>query len=398
VISSERHDPHFPLPWPPVSSATSELGEVAALFLKLGVIAFGGPAAHIALMRDEVVRRRRWVSDQEFLDLLGASNLIPGPTSTELAIYLGFARAGWRGLVLAGTLFIAPAMLIVLLLAWVYARYGSMPEVTWSFYGIKPVVIGIVAIALWGLLRTAVKGWLAGVIGLAALALFLTGVNPIVVLFGGGVVMLLARRPTTPGRASLLALALPGLAAVPSTAAASYSLTSLVLTFLKIGSVVYGSGYVLLAFLRADFVERLGWLTDAQLIDAVAVGQFTPGPVFTTATFIGYLVGGLPGAFVGTVAIFVPSFVFVAVISPLVPRLRKSAATSAVLDGVNVAALALMAGVTWQLARAAVVDSVTAALAVLATLALGRFRINSAWLIAAGALVGFAAHLSGWTR
>jgi chromate transporter len=398
VISSERHDPHFPLPWPPVSSATSELGEVAALFLKLGVIAFGGPAAHIALMRDEVVRRRRWVSDQEFLDLLGASNLIPGPTSTELAIYLGFARAGWRGLVLAGTLFIAPAMLIVLLLAWVYARYGSMPEVTWSFYGIKPVVIGIVAIALWGLLRTAVKGWLAGVIGLAALVLFLAGVNPIVVLFGGGLVMLLVRRPTTPRRPSLLALALPGLAAVPSTAATSYSLTSLVLTFLKIGSVVYGSGYVLLAFLRADFVERLGWLTDAQLIDAVAVGQFTPGPVFTTATFIGYLVGGLPGALVGTLAIFVPSFVFVAVISPLVPRLRKSAATSAVLDGVNVAALALMAGVTWQLARAAVVDSVTAALAVLATLALGRFRINSAWLIAAGALVGFAAHLSGWTR
>jgi chromate transporter len=382
----------------PSSPPSGSVREVAELFAKLGLIAFGGPAAHIALMRDEVVKRRRWVTDQEFLDLLGASNLIPGPTSTELAIYLGYVRAGWRGLVLAGTLFIAPATLSVLAIAWVYARYGSTPGAEWLLYGIKPVVIGIVIIALWGLLQTAVKGVLFGVVGVAALSLFLLGVNPIVVLFGGGLVMLLARRVKRLGGISLVALALSSVATGPASASTPYSLGLLALYFLKIGAVVYGSGYVLLAFLRADFVERLGWLTDHQLIDAVAVGQFTPGPVFTTATFIGYLVGGVPGAVVATVAIFIPSFLLVAAISPLVPRLRRAAATSAILDGVNVAALGLMAGVTWQLARASVIDGVTAALALLATLALGRFRINSVWLIVAGAVIGVAVHLVGWTK
>lgn len=382
----------------PSSPPSGSVREVAELFAKLGLIAFGGPAAHIALMRDEVVKRRRWVTDQEFLDLLGASNLIPGPTSTELAIYLGYVRAGWRGLVLAGTLFIAPATLSVLAIAWVYARYGSTPGAEWLLYGIKPVVIGIVIIALWGLLQTAVKGVLFGVVGVAALSLFLLGVNPIVVLFGGGLVMLLARRVKRLGGISLVALALSSVATGPASASTPYSLGLLALYFLKIGAVVYGSGYVLLAFLRADFVERLGWLTDHQLIDAVAVGQFTPGPVFTTATFIGYLVGGVPGAVVATVAIFIPSFLLVAAISPLVPRLRRAAATSAILDGVNVAALGLMAGVTWQLARASVIDGVTAALALLATLALGRFRINSVWLIVAGAVIGVGAHLLGWTK
>ncbi len=375
------------------------LHEVAALFLKLGVLSFGGPAAHIALMREEVVRRRRWVSDQQFLDLLGASNLIPGPTSTELGIYLGYVRAGWRGLVLAGTLFVAPAMLIVLALAWAYARFGTAPGAVWALYGIKPVVIGIIAIALWGLLKTAVKGVLTGAVGAAALALFLLGVNPIAVLFGGALVIVLARQVPRIGGAGILLLALPG-AAVGAAAVVvePYSLGRLALYFLKTGAVVYGSGYVLLAFLRADFVERLGWLSDQQLMDAIAVGQFTPGPVFTTATFIGYLVGGVSGAVVATVAIFIPSFVLVALIAPFASRLRRSPQTSAALDGVNVAALGLMAGVTWQLARAAVIDPLSALLALGSLVALGRFKINSAWLIAGGAAVGVAAHYLGWMR
>lgn len=370
------------------------LREVAGLFLKLGVISFGGPAAHIALMRQEVVTRRRWVSDEQFLDLLGASNLIPGPTSTELGIYLGYTRAGWPGLVLAGTLFVAPAMLIVVALAWLYARYGATPGAAWALYGIKPVVIGIILIALRGLLKTAVKGALAGAVGIAGLVLFLLGVNPIVVLLAGGLFMLASRPFRGLVALSVTALAAPmsATAATAASAAVGYSLTLLVLYFLKLGAVVYGSGYVLLAFLRADFVERLGWLTDQQLIDAVAVGQFTPGPVFTTATFIGYLVGGVPGAIAATVAIFLPSFVFVAAIAPFVARLRRSVVFGAFLDGVNVAALGLMAAVTWQLARTAVVDGVTATLALAATIVLWRFNVNSAWLILGGGLIGAAAH------
>jgi chromate transporter len=374
------------------------LREVAVLFLKLGVTAFGGPAAHVALMREEVVRRRRWVTDQQFLDLFGASNLIPGPTSTELAIYLGYVRAGWRGLVLAGCLFIAPATLMVLAIAGAYTRWGSTPAVAWALYGIKPIVIGIILVALWGLLKTAVKGPAGGAIALAALGLFLVGANPIAVLFGGGMAMLLIRSARLPRGMILPVVALSGLAVGPASTAIPYSPGVLALYFLKIGAVVYGSGYVLLAFLRADLVERLGWLSDRQLIDAVAVGQFTPGPVFTTATFIGYLVGGLPGALVATGAIFVPSFVFVAVISVLLPRLRKSPAVARALEGINVAALGLMGGVTWQLARTSIVDPLSASLVLLGTVALGRFRVNSAWMILGGGIAGFAAHVLGWAR
>ncbi len=373
------------------SPSRESLREVATLFLKLGVIAFGGPAAHIALARDEVVNRRRWVDDQQFLDLVGAANVIPGPTSTELMIYLGYVRAGWRGLVLAGTLFIAPAMLIVLAIAWAYARYGSTPGAESALHGIKPVVIGIILVALWGLLRTAVKGPLTAASGIAALALFLAGVNPLVVLLGGGVLMLLNHRAARARGAAVVAWLVPGAVMEHVASAGSRGLLVLALYFLKIGAVVYGSGYVLLAFLRADFVDRLGWLTDRQLIDAVAVGQFTPGPVFTTATFIGYLVHGVPGAIVATVAIFVPSFVFVALIAHVLPRIRRSPLTAVVLDGVNVAALGVMAGVTWQLGRAALTDVLTIALMIVATVAIGRFRINSVWLILAGAAVGVLA-------
>jgi chromate transporter len=369
------------------------LREVAALFLKLGFVAFGGPAAHIALMRDEVVRRRRWITEQQFLDLLGASNLIPGPTSTELAIYLGYARAGWRGLVLAGTLFILPAALISLALAWLYVRYGSSPQAAWLLYGIKPVIIAVVVQAIWALARTAVKGWLLAAIGVLVLALYAVGFNEIVLLLGAGVLFAAARSWGRPRRsARMLALApLPMLAApaLPAAVAASaVDPVSLFLVFLKIGAVLYGSGYVLLAFLRNDFVVRLGWLTDQQLIDAVAVGQLTPGPVFTTATFIGYVVAGASGAALSTLAIFLPSFVFVALVYPFVPRLRASAPMSAFLDGVNVAAIGLMLAVTWQLARSAVVDWPSAGVAMVATVLLLRWRINSVWLIAGGATFG----------
>jgi chromate transporter len=371
------------------------LREVVGLFLKLGCIAFGGPAAHVALFREEVVKRRRWVTDERFLDLLGMTNLIPGPNSTEMAIHLGYTRAGWPGLVAGGACFVVPAMLIVWALAWAYVRYGALPQVAWLLYGIKPVIIAVVVQAVWGLLRTAVKGPLLAAVGVAVLALYLAGVNEIALLFAGGLAVLIARSVHV-GRAAVGAVPFAALLGGPAAAiaqsgvGASASLTTLFLTFLKIGSVLYGSGYVLLAFLRSDFVHRLGWLTDQQLLDAVAIGQFTPGPVLTTATFVGYLVGGGPGAVLATVGIFLPGFVFVAASHPLLPRIRASRWTAAILDGVNVAALGLMAGVAWELGRAAIVDAVTAVLALASVVLLIRFKTSSVWLILGGGAVGIA--------
>ncbi|MGE0134888.1 MAG: chromate efflux transporter [Dehalococcoidia bacterium] len=382
-------------PLDPDAQPPGRLAEVARLFLRLGVTAFGGPAAHIAMMQDEVVHRRRWVSQQHFLDLLGATNLIPGPNSTEMAIHLGFIRAGWRGLVAAGVLFILPAMLIVIAFAWAYVEYGSTPEVTWLLYGIKPVVIAVVAQALWRLGRTALSTPFLGAVGLAVLALYLVGMNEIALLFGAGLFVMAVRlvRLRAARPRSLRALLPVGSLPLPLAAAAAiegYNHTTLFLTFLKIGSVLYGSGYVLLAFLRNDFVERLGWLTDQQLLDAVAVGQFTPGPVFTTATFIGYVLGGLPGAVLATVGIFLPAFLFVAALNPLVSRVRRSPWLSALLDGVNVAAVGLMAAVLVVLVRDALVDCYTVLLTAVAAVFLIRWNVNSAWLVAAGGLAGIA--------
>jgi len=339
-------------------------------------------------MHDEVVKRRKWLSDSQFLDLVGATNLIPGPNSTELAIHLGFLRAGWPGLILAGVCFVAPAMLIVLAMAWAYVRFGAAPQAEWLLYGIKPVVIAIILQALWSLGRTALKGPLLVVVGVGVLAFSFLGVHELMLLFGGGlVVMLLRNLRRMPGALGLgIVPALSGLA--PPAAAAPFSLTSLFLIFLKIGSVLYGSGYVLLAFLRADLVVRMGWLTDQQLLDAVAIGQVTPGPLFTTATFIGYTLGGLPGGLLATLGMFLPSFVFVALSNPLIPRMRRSAWVGALLDGVNAAALGLMAAVTWQLGRASLVDPLTLGIAVLALALSIRFKLNSTWLVLGGALVG----------
>ena len=367
----------------------ASLATLARLFLRLGTTAFGGPAAHIALLQDEVVRRRRWMSNDEFLDLLGAANLIPGPNSTEMAIHVGYRQAGWPGLLVAGICFIVPAMLTTGAFAWAYVRFGRTPEVGWLLYGVKPVVLGIVAQAIVGLAPRAASSWRLRALGIAVALLAWLGVNEIALLLAAGLAAV-ALRAWRAGAARSLSIALAALAA-PSAgpaAMARIGLLPLFWVFAKIGSVLFGSGYVLLALLQADLVERLGWLTRAQLVDAIAVGQLTPGPVFSTATFVGYLLAGTPGALVATVGIFLPAFVFVAASAPFLPRLRASANAAAFLDGVNVAALALMAVVTIELAQAAIVDVPTALIAAAAVALLVWRGINSTWLILLGALLG----------
>ncbi len=366
------------------------MGEVAGLFFKLGVLGFGGPAAHIAMFRDEAVRRRQWLSDQRFMDLVGATSLIPGPNSTEMAIHLGLERAGWRGLLTAGVLFILPAFLIVTGLAWVYVEFNEVPAIRWALYGITPVVIAIVANAIVGLGRTALAKIWTIPIAAAVLALYFAGVNELILLAAGGLSGLLWRmwERGEPGNGGLTAL-LP-IVSMPAALAtfATFSLGQLFLLFLKIGAVLYGSGYVLLAFMQGDFVDRLGWLTQQQLLDAIAVGQMTPGPVFTTASFVGYVLGGWSGAVLATVAIFLPSFAFVAMLNPLVARVRGDRRASGFLDGVNASAIALMTGVSVTLGQTAIVDGPTAALAALALLLLARYRVQATWLIVGGGVLG----------
>ena len=374
--------------------------QLARLFLRLGTTAFGGPAAHIAMMEDEVVRRRQWITRERFLDLLGATNLIPGPNSTEMAIHIGHHEAGWAGLVVAGACFIVPASLITLGLAWAYVHFGTRPQAGAVLYGVKPVIIAIVVQALWGLTRTAVKNKPLAALVLLAVAACALGVNELIVLLaaGGAAVAIhsisnraVPRSFGLTGWAGSSGSMLPVATSVAAdvTLATPFSLIALFLFFLKVGAILFGSGYVLLAFLRADLVDHWHWLTDGQLLDAVAMGQITPGPVFSTATFIGYLLGGVPGAIVATAGIFLPSFVFVALSGPLVPRLRRSPTAGAFLDGVNVGSLALMAVVTFTLGRAAIVDVPTALLAAASAFLLMRVRVNSAWLVLGGALVGF---------
>ncbi len=364
------------------------LRSLALLFLKLGTIAFGGPAAHIAMMEDEVVRRRRWMKRDEFLDLLGATNLIPGPNSTEMAIHIGHRQAGWPGLLVAGVCFIAPATLIVTAFAWAYVRYHQLPEVSGILYGVKPVIIAIVLQALFALGRTALKSWFLAAIAVAGTALSFAGIHELIILAGGGMSAMAQRLIKRPSHNSLsVFLTLLFQSATP--AATAFGLWPLFLFFLKVGAVLYGSGYVLLAFIRADLVERWQWLTESQLLDAIAVGQVTPGPVFTTATFIGYVLGGTTGAAVATVGIFLPAFIFVALSGPLVPLIRRSPIAGAFLDGVNACALSLMFVVTYLLARSALVDLPTILIGLLSAFLLFRFRVNSAWLVLGGAVVGW---------
>ncbi|MBN1491959.1 MAG: chromate efflux transporter [Phycisphaerae bacterium] len=375
------------------------LGELARLFLRLGTTAFGGPAAHLAMMEDEVVRRRAWMSSQEFLDLIAVTNLIPGPNSSEMAIHIGYRRAGWRGLLIAGTCFTFPAFVIVFGLAWLYVRYHTLPVASGMLRGVQPVIIAIIVQALWRLGRTAIKTRTLAVLALASVGLGLAGVHELIVLFAAAFAMVAthairARTRTHAGGGGTLRSIAPllvGSGTVSSllgSGTAPVGLGLLFLFFLKVGSVLYGSGYVLIAFLRADLVERWGWLTESQLLDAIAVGQVTPGPLFTTATFIGFLLAGPWGAVVSTGGMFLPAFVFVAASAPLVPRLRKSALASAVLDGLNVGSLALMVAVTFFLARSTLVDVTTWALAAGSLVLLLWLRLNSTWLVAAGFVLG----------
>lgn len=378
--------------------------EVASYFLRLGLLAFGGAAGHVAMMRRELVDRRRWLSQQDFLDLFGIMNLIPGPSSTETVIALGYLRAGWPALILAGGLFILPAMLMVLGLSWAYVRYGAMPAAQWILYGINPIVIAIIADALWNLGRAAMKNvWLA-LLAAAAVILYFRNISIIAILFGA--IALTAVVAMWRARAKGNASSAPALVAAPlakwgasakigalaaaAGAAIPFTMSRLFLTILKIGAVCYGSGYVLLAFLRADFVVHLGWLTDKQLLDAIAMGQITPGPVFASATFIGYLLGGVKGALLATLGMFLPSFVYAAIVFPLIPRLKGSPHARIFLDGINATTLGLMGAVSWQLARGAILDVFTAVEAVVAFVILLRFQINSAWLILGGMAAGFA--------
>jgi chromate transporter len=376
----------------------ASLRDIAWVFLKLGTIAFGGPAAHLAMMEEEFVRRRRWITHTEFLDRLATANLIPGPSSTEVAIFVGQLKRGWRGLIVAGCCFIIPAALLVSLIAWAYVRFGSLPKIDGIFSAIKPAVVAIVIQALGKLGKTGVRTPLLQLIAALAAILSLMGLSPLLVLLLAG---LLSASNLALKNRLLLSVAVPNLAGLPKiigtviaagflAASRPVGLGRLFLSFLKIGSVVFGSGYVLLAFLQTEFVEHLHWLTDKQLIDAVAVGQFTPGPVFTTATFIGYVVAGWRGAVLATIGIFLPGFLLVAASGPLIPRLRRSPTAAAALDGVVAGSLALMAVVTWQLGKASIVDWKTLAVFAVSLILLLRFHVNSAFVIALAAVVGLA--------
>lgn len=404
-MTQERHRPE-----PALASVPARLGELSALFLKLGAISFGGPAAHIALIEEEIVHKRQWVTRQQFLDMLGAANLIPGPTSTEMAINVGFVRAGWAGLCVAGACFIFPAALITAVFAWAYVRFGTQAQAVSVLAGVKAAVIALIAIAIWRLGKTAVKdAGLAG-LGVIALASFFVGVNPIAILFGGGLLGMLARRitklrgftasilvPMIPRRSfvqqgRMLALWMRGFGAVAlattGLATARPSIGNIALFFLKVGAVLYGGGYVLLAFLEQGLVRQHAWLTQQQLLDAVAIGQFTPGPVLSTATFIGYILGGVPGAAVATVGIFLPSFFYVSLLAPVLFRLRQSSWMAAFLDSVNVCAVALMAGVTLRLAADALRGWTAWAIALVSLAVLLRWKVSPAWIVFGGGIAG----------
>lgn len=369
----------------------ASLAEIALVFLKLGTIAFGGPAAHLAMMEEEFVRRRGWITHEQFLDRLATANLIPGPSSTEVAIFIGQLKRGWRGLIVAGACFIIPAALIVTAIAWAYVQFGSLPRAQHVLYAIKPVVVAVIIQALGRLSRTGIRTVLLGVTAALAALLNFAGLSPVLVLVFAGA--LAAASFATRGRLlSVGFLATPkfGVAAILAVTAGVWpvGLWRLFLAFLKIGSVVFGSGYVLLAFLQAEFVRHLHWLTNKQLLDAVAVGQFTPGPLFTTATFIGYIVAGWRGAIAATVGIFLPGFILVAVSGPIIPRLRRSPVFAAALDGVVAGSLALMAVVAWQLGKVSILNWTTLAIFGVSLILLLRFRVNSAWLVLTSAILG----------
>jgi chromate transporter len=366
--------------------ARGSVREIAVEFLRLGLAAFGGPPVHIAMMEERFVRNKQWLSRERFVDLIGAVNLLPGPSSTELTIYLGELRGGFLGLIIAGAGFILPAAVMVAGLAWAYEKFGKLPQVEGLLFGIKPVVVALIIPALWNLGKVALRSVGLGVLAVAVVLLAMLGFNVITLLIAAGLFWMLLREAKTLAKSNTNVAGTIGIWS--SVATASVGIQLVFLYFLKIGAVVFGSGYVLLAVLRADLVVRLHWLTDAQLLDAIAVSQATPGPFFTVSTFIGYLLAGWKGAALATVGMFLPAFAFVAATAKFLPGLRKSPPASAFLDGVNAAAVALMGFVAWQFARAALINVPAIVLALISVLLVFRYKVNSAWLVLGGAVAG----------
>ena len=370
------------------------LAEVAREFLRLGFVAYGGPAAHVAMMEENFVRRRAWLTRERFLDLVGAVSLLPGPSSTELAIYLGEIRAGTAGLIVAGASFILPAAVLVAALAWAYLKFGTLPQVAGLLFGIKPVVVVLVAQAVWNLGKTAIRTVPLILLALAVIGLAIFGIPALWLLLGAGLLWVgIWQRKSFSNRGA----AGVWLSLGTGTLGASLSVLSVFFYFLKIGAVLVGSGYVLLPVLRADLVAKLHWLTDAQLLDAAAVSQATPGPFFTVATFIGFLLAGWKGAALATTGMFLPAFVYVGATAGFLPNLRKSPLAGAFLDGVNAAAVALMAFVGWQFASAALPNLSAIVLAAVAAVLVFRYKVSSTWLVLGGALAGIAVYLLGWS-
>lgn len=370
---------------------SNALKEIGLLFFKLGCIAFGGPAAHIGMMDDEVVTRRGWLTRDHFLDLVGATNLIPGPNSTEMTMHVGYERGGWRGLFLAGAAFIFPAATITVILAWLYVAYGSLPQVQPLLWGIKPAVLIIILTAVWKLGKKAVKNWQLVLLGLVVFTAVILGLDEVLALLIGGLLGMLMWGLWRKWRGLPLLLWWPGAIHLQNSLQkeTAVSLWALAFFFLKVGATLYGSGYVLIAYLQGGLVEQLGWLSQTHLLDAIAIGQFTPGPVLTTATFIGYLVAGLPGAIIATGAIFLPSFLFVLILNPLIPKMRQSKWLSAFLDAVNVASVGLMTAVLLLLARDTLVDWQSVVILLVTAVAVFRFKLSSVWVVLLGAFLGF---------
>lgn len=366
---------------------------LALAFLKLGFTAFGGPVAAYAMMREEFVIRRKWLSEDGFFDFLGVANLVPGPNATELAILIGNHVAGWRGFIVAGICYIFPAMLTVLGLAWIYVQFGTLPALEGVLFGIKPVVVAILLAGTWGILKPRIRNFAGLAIAFAAGLAYLAGVSPFLLLVAGGLILGIYRfiqQSTLPPTLTLLLFALPVWLAEPTAQSVPFSLGRLFWVFLKAGAMMLGSGYVLLAFIHDDLVVRLGWLTEAEMIDAIAVGQVTPGPLSSTATFVGYVMGGLPAAVLASLAMFIPSFIFIGIVARLVEKIRANKHYEGVIEGVNFTALGLMAGVTWEISTTAIVDPITGGIAALSLLLLLVARLSSPWLILGGAVIGLA--------
>ncbi|MGH2664669.1 chromate efflux transporter [Flavobacterium sp.] len=373
----------------------NSLKEIAKLFLKLGVIGFGGPAVHIAMMRDEVVVKKKWLTEQHFLDLIGAINLIPGPNSTEMAIHIGHEKAGWKGLIIAGFCFIFPAVIITGFLAWLYKEYGQIPEIKPFLYGIKPAIIAIILSAIFPLARKSFKTIQLSIIGIIALFLSLLNYNEIILMFGAGMMSSFIYYLNQKRNNSINAFIPITLFQFSNNNLISHTNLNLFLIFLKIGAILYGSGYVLFAFLDAELVAT-GLLSRTQLIDAIAVGQFTPGPIFSSVTFIGYQINGFSGALISTIAIFLPSFIFVALLNPLVKKMRNSNAFSAFLDAINVASIAIIISICLEMGKETIIDWRTILIATISIIVTFNYRkINSAFIVLGGSIIGYILNFVG---